>query len=294
MNDIKAIKAAAEAATQGDWSIVGTGKCIDIRFGDNCVNQVLVKWTGFEASDLSIKKTRANAKHIATANPATVIALCDEIENLRTALEQPAQKTCGRCVVFCQGGEGCHCNAPQISQRGRERLVSDQLNRRPAVEPVAEVAWDGVNLNTLFIRFLPAGIGLSVGTKLYTPPPPPAEPAVKLYDHGPQAETAAEALRDVSKWLNERPNRPLDLRHVAMLCAALAEPAPVQELDDEPSAQPHKLSEDEYTALAHRIASKYTHRSDPAFTAYTFLPHTLGQFVDAVQSAVWAKLGVEP
>lgn len=86
MNDIKAIKAAAEAATQGDWSIVGTGKCIDIRFGDNCVNQVLVKWTGFEASDLSIKKTRANAKHIATASPATVIALCEEIERLKGSL----------------------------------------------------------------------------------------------------------------------------------------------------------------------------------------------------------------
>jgi hypothetical protein len=37
------------------------------------------------------------------------------------------------------------------------------------------------------------------------------------YDHGPQAETIEEALLDVSKWLNERPNRPLDLRHVAML-----------------------------------------------------------------------------
>ena len=37
------------------------------------------------------------------------------------------------------------------------------------------------------------------------------------YDHGPQAETVAEASRDVGKWLNERPNRPLDLRHVAML-----------------------------------------------------------------------------
>lgn len=37
------------------------------------------------------------------------------------------------------------------------------------------------------------------------------------YDHGPQAETVEEAARDVGKWLNERPNRPLDLRHVAML-----------------------------------------------------------------------------
>lgn len=37
------------------------------------------------------------------------------------------------------------------------------------------------------------------------------------YDHDPQAETVEEAARDVGKWLNERPNRPLDLRHVAML-----------------------------------------------------------------------------
>ena len=36
---------------------------------------------------------------------------------------------------------------------------------------------------------------------------------------GPQASTIAEAVRDVGKWLNERPNRPLDLRGVAMLCA---------------------------------------------------------------------------
>ena len=60
-------------------------------------------------------------------------------------------------------------------------------------------------------------------------------------------------------------------------------------------AQPSKavkLTTDEYTALAHRIASKYTHRSDPAFTGYTFLPHTLEQFVDAVQAALWAKFGV--
>lgn len=41
--------------------------------------------------------------------------------------------------------------------------------------------------------------------------------AAPPYDHGPQATTIAEAARDVGKWLNERPNRPLDLRHVAML-----------------------------------------------------------------------------
>ena len=39
------------------------------------------------------------------------------------------------------------------------------------------------------------------------------------YDHGPQSLTVAEAARHVGKWLNERPNHPLDLRDVAMLCA---------------------------------------------------------------------------
>ena len=35
--------------------------------------------------------------------------------------------------------------------------------------------------------------------------------------------------------------------------------------------------------LAHVTASKYTHRSDPLFTAYTFLPHTLSDFVRKVE-----------
>lgn len=61
--------------------------------------------------------------------------------------------------------------------------------------------------------------------------PQPAQQAVAdPYDHGPQAKTVDEALSDVSKWLNERPNRPLDLRHVAMICHALeAAPQPAQQ-----------------------------------------------------------------
>lgn len=43
---------------------------------------------------------------------------------------------------------------------------------------------------------------------------PPAQQA-----DGPQAATIEDAARDVGKWLNERPNRPLDLRSVAMLAA---------------------------------------------------------------------------
>ena len=50
-----------------------------------------------------------------------------------------------------------------------------------------------------------------------------------------------------------------------------------------PQRQP--LTTEQYTALAHRIASKYSHRSDLTFTAYTFLPNTLEQFVRAIESA---------
>lgn len=50
------------------------------------------------------------------------------------------------------------------------------------------------------------------------------------YDHGPQAATIEEATRDVGKWLNERPNRPLDLRHVAMLVHH-AQAAPSQDAE---------------------------------------------------------------
>lgn len=45
------------------------------------------------------------------------------------------------------------------------------------------------------------------------------------------------------------------------------------------------LTIEKYTALAHRIASKYAHRSDPAYIAYTFPPHTLEQFVRAIEQA---------
>lgn len=51
----------------------------------------------------------------------------------------------------------------------------------------------------------------------------------------------------------------------------------------EPARQP--LPADTYTALAHRIATKYAHRSDPAFCGYAFLPNTLEQFVRAIEQA---------
>ena len=49
------------------------------------------------------------------------------------------------------------------------------------------------------------------------------------------------------------------------------------------------LTDEAYMDLAHRIASKYTHRTDPTFTAYTFLPHTLEQFVRSIEDELKEK-----
>lgn len=51
----------------------------------------------------------------------------------------------------------------------------------------------------------------------------------------------------------------------------------------QPPRQP--LTVETFTKLAHRTATKYTHRSDPSFAGYAFLPHTLEQFVRAIEAA---------
>ena len=61
---------------------------------------------------------------------------------------------------------------------------------------------------------------------------------------------------------------------------------------EQPAVEPVPLTTEEYTALAHRIASKYTHSSDPRRIEYTFLPHTLEQFVLAIEQAVRRKVGL--
>ena len=57
--------------------------------------------------------------------------------------------------------------------------------------------------------------------------------------------------------------------------------------------KPTPMTDEQYTKLAHRIASKYAHCSDPKYIAYTFLPHTLRDFVEAIcaaRDAQWEQL----
>lgn len=51
----------------------------------------------------------------------------------------------------------------------------------------------------------------------------------------------------------------------------------------EPSTSP--VSQADAEALAHRIATTYTHRSAPGYSSYAFMPHTLMDFVRAIEAA---------
>lgn len=61
----------------------------------------------------------------------------------------------------------------------------------------------------------------------------------------------------------------------------------LRDLPQPAAPQPRQpLTTEQYTKLAHRIASRYSHRSEPQFIAYTFLPQTLEQFVRAIEAAI--------
>ena len=110
---------------------------------------------------------------------------------------------------------------------------------------------------------------------------PKAEP--EAYDHGPQATTIEEAARDVGKWLNERPNRPLDLRHVAMLCAHAQTSAPLQQgeyLPLPPAVGLAYFPESELIQTAHNEDGVYDEFDKEIFTA-----DQMRAYVDADRAA---------
>ena len=72
--DIKAIREAAEKATPGEWLAADNGHIYSAALNLLAVAQ-------------HCRDKDANAKHIATANPATVSAMCDEVERLREVLQ---------------------------------------------------------------------------------------------------------------------------------------------------------------------------------------------------------------
>ena len=81
MIDIKAIKAAAEAATPGRLHI-GFDNLITDPMSRNKVPVTHV-CSSVNGAVLMYVRLTSDAEFVATANPATVLAMCNEIERLR-------------------------------------------------------------------------------------------------------------------------------------------------------------------------------------------------------------------
>ncbi|EAA5636597.1 ead/Ea22-like family protein [Salmonella enterica subsp. enterica serovar Virchow] len=84
--DKQALRQLAERATKGPWrafSDIGTETyAIHTRRDKRCGN--VIKWAGFDCQ----KNAKANAEFIAAANPATVLALLDELEHYKSREER--------------------------------------------------------------------------------------------------------------------------------------------------------------------------------------------------------------
>lgn len=90
---------------------------------------------------------------------------------------------------------------------------------------VGVVRWAaGIEGSQLEVRWKD-GAAPPAGTQVYAHTTTALAAPAADYDYGPQSTTVEEAARNVGKWLNERPNRPLDLRDVAMLVAHVQAPA---------------------------------------------------------------------
>jgi hypothetical protein len=53
-----------------------------------------------------------------------------------------------------------------------------------------------------------------------------------------------------------------------------------------PPVQAEPLTPERILEIAHRMATKYAHRSDPTYHSYAFVPHTMIDFVRAIEAEV--------
>lgn len=138
------------------------------------------------------------------------------LDSVRSCWDAALRASHGKAPAAQEHPWGCRANAFGACSCGQApagaALFDEQgfrdwvLRNLPDETIIGNGAWWAEHLTAWAKRFIKAT------------PTAQAAPAAD-YDHGPQSVTVAEAARHVGKWLNERPNRPLDLRDVAMLCA---------------------------------------------------------------------------
>ncbi|NII73208.1 hypothetical protein FHW84_001777 [Dyella sp. SG562] len=106
------LRDVAEKATPGPWSRL-SGKLrpqFSLRINEihGPDHECLIRWNGFDGIDTNKRQADANAKFIAAFNPATAIAMLDELAALRK--ENEALRACLSDVTECldqHGGAYC-------------------------------------------------------------------------------------------------------------------------------------------------------------------------------------------
>lgn len=86
----QSLKAAAEKATPGPWvALTNTAtRTFSVHTPDDKRCDNVIKWTGFDGQ----RKAKANAKFIALANPANILALVEALEKAQQRItEQDAE-----------------------------------------------------------------------------------------------------------------------------------------------------------------------------------------------------------
>ncbi len=112
MNQVnkQTLRKAAKKATQGEWvAFISHGKygtyAVHTPKDDRCGD--IINWPGFDGRE----NAAANARYIAAANPATILALLDENEalaaeneRLKNATNEMQAQGVERCAAWIQGG----------------------------------------------------------------------------------------------------------------------------------------------------------------------------------------------
>jgi len=134
--DIAALRKAALKATKGEWRAftdIRTGTCAVHTPEDKGCGDI-VDWPGFDGAAGSKKQKVANAKYIALANPATIIALLDklEAERQRADTAEAERNTALKQASAARIGFDEQYQLREKAEKERDELLNQEFQQRLA------------------------------------------------------------------------------------------------------------------------------------------------------------------
>ncbi|MDE4610592.1 ead/Ea22-like family protein [Klebsiella pneumoniae] len=190
----QSLKAAAEKATPGQWvAFTDTAtRTFSVHTPDDARCENIIKWAGFDCQ----KNAKSNAKFIALANPANILALVEALEKAQRYIEELRDWNAGLAQESCE----------------RQQLISELEPIRAAAEKL--VRCKGRYHSEQNYRALAALYGVN------TPDLPPLEHENVHYADAAEMEIAAlrQRIAELESQLKAAENNEIDARcHIAEL-----------------------------------------------------------------------------